>query len=75
MNYRMLGMLSAGHLVNDFNQGAIPALLPFLIAKHGISYAAAAGIVFSFTISSTLIQPLFGHLADRFSRILKKGRG
>ena len=68
MNYRMLGILSAGHLVNDFNQGAIPALLPFLIAKHGISYAAAAGIVFSFTIGSTLIQPLFGYLADRFSR-------
>lgn len=68
MNYRMLGLLSAGHLVNDFNQGAIPALLPFLIAKHGISYAAAAGIVFSFTISSTLLQPLFGYLADRLSR-------
>ena len=68
MNYRMLGMLSAGHLVNDFNQGAIPALLPFFIAKHGLSYAAAAGIVFFFTISSTLIQPLFGHLADRSSK-------
>ena len=68
MNFRILGLLSAGHLVNDFNQGAIPALLPFLIAKHGISYAAAAGIVFSFTISSTLVQPLFGYLADRFTR-------
>ena len=68
MNYRTLGMLAAGHLVNDFNQGAIPALLPFLIAKHGISYAAAAGIVFSFTISATIIQPLFGHFADRYSR-------
>lgn len=68
MNYRTLAMLAAGHLVNDFNQGAIPALLPFLIAKHGISYAAAAGIVFSFTISATIIQPLFGHFADRYSR-------
>ena len=64
----MLGLLSAGHLVNDFNQGAIPALLPFLILKHDISYAAAAGIVFSFTVSSTLIQPLFGYLADRIAK-------
>jgi len=64
----MLGVLSAGHLVNDIHQGSLPALLPFLITKHGISYAAAAGIIFSFTISSTLIQPVFGHLADRFSK-------
>jgi FSR family fosmidomycin resistance protein-like MFS transporter len=55
-------------MVNDLNQGAIPALLPFLIARHGLSYAAAAAIVFAFTFCSTISQPFFGYLADRFER-------
>lgn len=64
----MLSLLSLGHLANDMNQGALPALLPFLIAKHNLTYSAAAGIMFAFTISSTIIQPLMGHLADRFNK-------
>lgn len=67
MNYRLLSLLSFGHLVNDINQGALPALLPFLIAEHGFSYKAAAGIMFAFTITSTVIQPLLGYMADRFN--------
>lgn len=68
MNKRMLGLLSAGHLVNDLHQGAIPALLPFLIIQQNISYSAAGLIVFAFTGTATIIQPLFGFLADRFSK-------
>jgi len=64
----MLGFLSAGHFVNDLSQGAIPALLPFWIVQHDLSYSAAAWIVFAFTGTSTIIQPLFGHLADRISK-------
>lgn len=67
MNIRMVGMLSAGHLANDLNQGAIAALLPFLITQNGLSYTAATGIVFAFTLTSTMVQPLFGYLADRLS--------
>lgn len=48
-------------------QGAVPALLPFLIASRGYSYAAAAALVLAMTFTSSLIQPLFGHLADRHS--------
>lgn len=68
MNKRSVYLLSAGHLVTDLNQGAIPALLPFLIAGHGMSYAAAAGILFAANVTSTIVQPLFGHIADRISR-------
>ena len=68
MNIRMIGMLSAGHMTNDLSQGAIPALLPFLIAQHNISYSAAAGIVFAFTLTGTMVQPLFGYLADQTSK-------
>lgn len=68
MKYRLVTLLSAGHLVTDINQGALPALLPFLIMEYGLSFTAAAGIVFAANISSTVVQPLFGHYADRFSR-------
>jgi FSR family fosmidomycin resistance protein-like MFS transporter len=68
MKYRLIGLISAAHLITDINQGAIPALLPFLIASHNLSYAAGAGIVLAANISSTIVQPLFGHAADRFSK-------
>jgi FSR family fosmidomycin resistance protein-like MFS transporter len=68
MKHRVIGLLSAAHFITDINQGAIPALLPFLIASHNLSYAAGAGIVLAANISSTIVQPLFGHAADRFSK-------
>ena len=61
MKYNLLVLLSLGHLATDMTQGVIPALLPFLIAEHHLSYAAAAGIVFAMTVVSSLVQPLFGH--------------
>jgi MFS transporter, FSR family, fosmidomycin resistance protein len=61
-------LISLGHLVTDINQGALPALLPFLIAEQSLSYTAAAGLVFIANTSSSLIQPVFGYFADRLSR-------
>ena len=68
MKYRHVGLLSIGHLATDINQGALPAMLPFYIAAYDLSYAAAAGIVFAANMASTVVQPIFGHLADRFSK-------
>lgn len=62
---RSMAMLSAGHVFNDMNQGAVPALLPFLLGALGLSYAAATGLVLAATVSSSIIQPWFGYLADR----------
>ncbi|HYV17247.1 MAG TPA: MFS transporter [Conexibacter sp.] len=59
--------LSSGHACVDVAQGAVPALLPFLIRDRGYSYAAAAALVFAMTGASSLLQPLFGFLADRRS--------
>lgn len=55
-------------MVTDINQGALPAMLPFFIAAYDLSYAAAAGIVFAANMTSSIIQPLFGYAADRFSK-------
>ena len=70
MKYRHVGILSVGHLVTDINQGALPAMLPFFIAAHDLSYTAVAGIVFAANMASSVIQPVFGHAADRISKPL-----
>ncbi len=49
----------------DLCQGAVPALLPFLVAQRGYSYGAASALVLAATVASSVIQPLFGHLSDR----------
>jgi FSR family fosmidomycin resistance protein-like MFS transporter len=59
-----MAALSLGHLCVDLCQGAVPALLPFLIAAHGWSYGQASALVLAATLSSSVIQPLFGHLSD-----------
>jgi MFS transporter, FSR family, fosmidomycin resistance protein len=64
---RGLLVLATGHLWADFLQGAVPALLPFLIAERGYSYAAAGALVLASSIGSSLVQPLFGIASDRFA--------
>jgi FSR family fosmidomycin resistance protein-like MFS transporter len=64
---RAMATLSAGHLFTDVSQGSIPALLPFLITRDHLNYASASALILAATISSSVIQPLFGHLSDRRS--------
>lgn len=60
-----LGLLTATHGVNDFYQGVVPALLPFLVAERGYSYALVTGITLAATGLSSVVQPLFGLAVDR----------
>jgi FSR family fosmidomycin resistance protein-like MFS transporter len=59
-----MAALSAGHLFTDVNQGAVAALLPFLISERGISLAAAGALILASTVSSSVVQPLFGIFSD-----------
>jgi MFS transporter, FSR family, fosmidomycin resistance protein len=65
LDRRGLGLLAAGHMSTDLCQAAVPALLPFFVDQRGYSYSAAGALVFAVTVGSSLIQPLFGHAADR----------
>jgi FSR family fosmidomycin resistance protein-like MFS transporter len=65
---RLLTLLALGHLVIDTNQGALPAILPFLKSALSLSYTATGVIVLMANVTSSLIQPLFGYFADRTSR-------
>jgi FSR family fosmidomycin resistance protein-like MFS transporter len=64
LDVRGMTVLGAAHLVDDANQSALPALLPFLIAAHGLSYTSAAGLMLFASLSSSVVQPLVGALAD-----------
>ncbi|MGB9615839.1 MAG: MFS transporter [Desulfomonilaceae bacterium] len=65
MDARGLAFLAVSHMFNDVSQGAVPALLPFLVAQRGLSYVAASTLVLAATVLSSLIQPLLGHYSDR----------
>lgn len=67
MNPRYLLLLIAAHLVTDTAQGALPALLPLLKENLGLSYALAGAIIMTMNLTSSVIQPLFGYLTDRWS--------
>ena len=67
LDRRGLAVLAAGHACSDLCQGSVPALLPFLIRDRGYGYAAASGLVLAMALSSSVAQPIFGHLADRRS--------
>jgi MFS transporter, FSR family, fosmidomycin resistance protein len=64
---RSLAVLAAGHVCADMAQGAVPALLPFLVAHRGLSYGAAAALVLAASVGSSVIQPLFGLGSDHLS--------
>jgi len=61
-------MMLLGHATTDIAQGGLPAILPFLIAEHHYSYAAAAGLVFAGNLLSAVSQPFFGWLGDKVER-------
>ena len=65
INKKALAILSAGHLITDINQGALPALLPIFKQALNLSYTTSGAILLSANLTSSIIQPLFGHLSDR----------
>jgi MFS transporter, FSR family, fosmidomycin resistance protein len=64
LDKRAMAVLSAGHGAADFANGALPALLPFLVDRFELSYTLAAVVMLASAASSSLIQPLFGAWSD-----------
>ncbi|MEV0223175.1 MFS transporter [Streptomyces sp. NPDC050704] len=60
-------MLSAGHACVDIYQGAVASLVPFFVAERAYSYAAVSGIVLAASLLSSVAQPVFGVLTDRWA--------
>jgi len=68
MNKKALSLLSLGHMVTDISQGALPVLLPFIKEALQISYTQSGLILLFANFTSSIIQPAFGHLSDRYSQ-------
>lgn len=60
-------LMSIGHFCSDINQGALSAILPFLIAAHHYSFTKAAMLVMAANITGSIVQPAFGQLADKYN--------
>jgi FSR family fosmidomycin resistance protein-like MFS transporter len=56
--------LAFGHGATDMYMGFLPALLPLIIARLGLSYREAGLVVSVVTLISQLSQPIFGYLGD-----------
>jgi FSR family fosmidomycin resistance protein-like MFS transporter len=61
-----IALLAGGHACVDVYQGAIAALVPFFVAERAYTYAAAAGLVLAASLLSSVVQPVFGALTDRW---------
>ncbi|WP_093147169.1 MFS transporter [Saccharopolyspora antimicrobica] len=62
---RPVGLLAVGHAGVDVYQGAVPAVIPFLVLERHYDYVAVSGIVLAATLLSSIVQPVFGALTDR----------
>ncbi|MEN6519251.1 MAG: MFS transporter [Methanospirillum sp.] len=60
--------LALGHLAIDIYTTVIPAVIPVLVSEGGLSYLLAGLILTSYNTTSSLVQPVFGWLADAKGR-------
>jgi MFS transporter, FSR family, fosmidomycin resistance protein len=60
-----LRLLTIAHLINDMNQGVLPAMIPWLVTHRHLSLAMAATLVLAANLLGSIVQPLFGYLSDK----------
>nr|WP_314245926.1 MFS transporter [Streptomyces sp. DSM 40907] len=63
----LISLLAVGHACVDIYQGAVAALIPFFVAERDYTYAVAFGIVLAASLLSSVAQPVFGALTDRWA--------
>lgn len=63
-NKGKIAALSFAHLLNDWYMNYIQTLLPFLVMA-GLGVSKGAFLVSAFTITSSILQPVFGYLVDQ----------
>lgn len=65
LDVRAITLLALSHVTDDLNQSFLPALLPLLRAERGLTYTAASALILAQAISSSVLQPYIGSLADK----------
>lgn len=64
----MVALIAVSHGTIDAYSAFLPPLLPRIMDRLGLSIALAATLATVLSLSTSLIQPAFGYLADRFGR-------
>ncbi len=58
-------LLSLGHFFSDFYHTFLPALLPVVTVKLGLSLSAAGSLIMVFFVTSSISQPVLGYFIDK----------
>lgn len=66
--FLILLAISFAHLLNDMMQSVIPAVYPLLKEKFGFTFTQIGVITLVFQLTSSLLQPFAGRIADRHPR-------
>ncbi|WP_027183690.1 MFS transporter [Desulfovibrio inopinatus] len=66
MNKTLLFLLFIGHVAIDVSQGAFPVIAAKQKELFQLSYFQVGLMMTALNITSSVIQPAFGHIADRF---------
>ncbi len=67
-NKKAVGWLTAGHGVTDCYSGFINPILPFIVDKIGVTLAFATLALSISQIFSSIMQPVFGFIADKWRK-------
>ena len=65
---KVIKTLSLGHFITDAYSGFLNPIMPFIAAKIGITMAVATVLISISNLTSSLSQPFFGFVADRWQR-------
>ena len=65
---KVINITSLGHFVIDAYSGFLNPIMPFIAAKIGITMALATVLISISNLTSSLSQPFFGFMADRWQR-------
>ncbi len=68
MQKKEIKTLSLGHFIIDAYSGFLNPIMPFIAAKIGITMAIATVLISISNLTSSLSQPFFGYIADKWQR-------
>ncbi len=71
MNKKQSGVIlvqSLGHFITDAYSGFLNPIMPFIAVKIGISMTIASALISISNLTSSLSQPFFGYIADKWKR-------
>ena len=64
-DFRVLGAISAAHMINDMMQSLILAIYPILKGEFALSFGQIGLITLTYQLTASLFQPLVGLYTDR----------